>query len=160
MILILNGLLCLSSFDLGIEVVPFMQSVMKWNMKNWNWWFCSSSLPIIWAVHDSTRMSSEVQLLDFSSEEETSKGDDEPEKKKRRKRERIAKMFERDGKATNLAEGWDFPNLQKKLLTLRVSSSRLPVAGYVVSAIHAVKGNQEHARRAAGRWTNNCSSRK
>ena len=50
-------------------------------------------------------MASEVQLLDFSSEEETSKGDDEPEKKKRRKRERIAKMFERNGKATNLAEG-------------------------------------------------------
>ena len=110
MILILNGLLCLSSFDLGIEVVPFMYSFMKWNMRNWNWWICSSSLLIIWAVLDSTRMSSEVKLQDFSSEEETGKGDDEPEKKKRRKRERIAKMFERDGKATNLAEGWDFPN--------------------------------------------------
>ena len=53
-------------------------------------------------------MSSEVKLLDFSSEEDTGKGDNEPEKKKRRKRERFAKMFERDGKATNLAEGWDF----------------------------------------------------
>ena len=53
-------------------------------------------------------MSIEVKLLDFSSEEDTGKGDNEPEKKKRRKRERFAKMFERDGKATNLAEGWDF----------------------------------------------------
>ena len=50
-------------------------------------------------------MSIEVKLLDFSSEEDTGKGDNEPEKKKRRKRERFAKMFERDGKATNLAEG-------------------------------------------------------
>jgi len=82
-------------------------------------------------------MSSEDRLREGGSdeEEEESGENGEPEKKKLRKRERVAKMFERDGRATNLAEG-------------------LPVAGYIVSAIHAVKGNEEHARRAAGRCTN------
>ena len=47
----------------------------------------------------------------------------------------VARLFHRDGRATHLAES-------------------LPVAGYGVSALHALQGNQEHARRAAGRCTN------
>ena len=43
-----------------------------------------------------------------SDEEEGESGEGEPEKKKLRKRERVAKMFERDGRATNLAEGFPF----------------------------------------------------
>ena len=34
-------------------------------------------------------------------------GEGEPVKKKLRKRERLAKMFDRDGRATNIAEGFD-----------------------------------------------------
>ena len=83
-----------------------------------------------------------------SGEMESENGEGEPEKKKLRKRERVAKMFERDGRATNIAEGFafdQFSNLAYKPF------ARLPVAGYIVSAIHAAKGNEEHARRAAGR---------
>ena len=43
-----------------------------------------------------------------SDEEEGESGEGEPEKKKLRKRERVAKMFERDGRATNIAEGFAF----------------------------------------------------
>lgn len=56
------------------------------------------------------------------------------EKRQLRKRDRVGRLFERNGRATSLAEG-------------------LPVAGYLVSAIHALKGNEGHARRAAGRCT-------
>merc|ERR1712060_190946 len=79
--------------------------------------------------------SEETSFEGGSGEEEVEDGEGEPVKKKLRKRERLAKMFDRDGRATNIAEG-------------------LPVAGYIVSAIHAAKGNEEHARRAAGRCTN------
>ena len=34
-------------------------------------------------------------------------GEGEPVKKKLRKRERLAKMFDRDGRATNIAEGFN-----------------------------------------------------
>ena len=57
-------------------------------------------------------MTSEDRLLEGESGEEEDAengegeaGEGEPEKKKLRKRERVAKMFARDGKATNLAEG-------------------------------------------------------
>ena len=62
-------------------------------------------------------MTSEDRLLEGGSGEEEEAengeakngegeaGEGEPEKKKLRKRERVAKMFARDGKATNLAEG-------------------------------------------------------
>ena len=60
---------------------------------------------------------------------------EEPCQKRPRRRERVARLFHRDGRATHLAES-------------------LPVAGYGVSALHALQGNQEHARRAAGRCTN------
>ena len=92
----------------------------------------------------------ENKLLEGASgEEEGDNGEGEPEKKKLRKRERVAKMFERDGRATNIAEGFAF-HPSSKLAQIGFSS-RLPVAGYIVSAIHAAKGNEEHARRAAGR---------
>ena len=51
----------------------------------------------------------EKKLLEGASgEEEGDNGEGEPEKKKLRKRERVAKMFERDGRATNIAEGFAF----------------------------------------------------
>ena len=54
-------------------------------------------------------MSSEDRLREGGSDEEEESGENgEPEKKKLRKRERVAKMFERDGRATNLAEGSPF----------------------------------------------------
>ena len=56
-------------------------------------------------------MSSEDRLREGGSDEEEESGENgegEPEKKKLRKRERVAKMFERDGRATNLAEGFPF----------------------------------------------------
>ena len=55
-------------------------------------------------------MASEDRLCEGGSgeEEEEAAETSEPEKKKLRKRERVAKMFERDGRATNLAEGFPF----------------------------------------------------
>ena len=57
-------------------------------------------------------MASEDRLCEGGSGEEEEEaadtGEGEPEKKKLRKRERVAKMFERDGRATNLAEGFPF----------------------------------------------------
>ena len=56
-------------------------------------------------------MASEDRLCEGGSEEEEEAAETregEPEKKKLRKRERVAKMFERDGRATNLAEGFPF----------------------------------------------------
>ena len=52
----------------------------------------------------------ENKLLEGASGEEgeSENGEGEPEKKKLRKRERVAKMFERDGRATNIAEGSAF----------------------------------------------------
>ena len=54
--------------------------------------------------------SEETSLEGGSGEEEVEDGEGgegEPEKKKLRKRERLAKMFDRDGRATNIAEGFD-----------------------------------------------------
>ena len=48
-----------------------------------------------------------------SGEMESENGEGEPEKKKLRKRERVAKMFERDGRATNIAEGFAFVQFSK-----------------------------------------------
>ena len=57
-------------------------------------------------------MASEDRLCEGGSgleeEEAVETGEGEPEKKKLRKRETVAKMFERDGRATNLAEGFLF----------------------------------------------------
>ena len=55
-------------------------------------------------------MASEDRLCEGGSgeEEEEAAETGEPEKKKLRKRERVARMFERDGRATNLAEGFPF----------------------------------------------------
>ena len=57
-------------------------------------------------------MASEDRLCEGGSGEEEEEAaetvEGEPEKKKLRKRERVAKMFERDGRATNLAEGFPF----------------------------------------------------
>ena len=54
-------------------------------------------------------MTSEERLLERGiGEMEGENGEGEPEKKKLRKRERVAKMFERDGRATNIAEGFAF----------------------------------------------------
>ena len=56
-------------------------------------------------------MTSEERSLEGGSGEEEVEdgegGEGEPEKKKLRKRERLAKMFDRDGRATNIAEGFD-----------------------------------------------------
>ena len=57
--------------------------------------------------------SEETSLEGGSGEEEVEDGEGgeggegEPVKKKLRKRERLAKMFDRDGRATNIAEGFD-----------------------------------------------------
>ena len=54
--------------------------------------------------------SEETSFEGGSGEEEVEDGEGgegEPEKKKLRKRERLAKMFDRDGRATNIAEGFD-----------------------------------------------------
>ena len=54
--------------------------------------------------------SEETSLEGGSGEEEVEDGEGgegEPVKKKLRKRERLAKMFDRDGRATNIAEGFN-----------------------------------------------------
>ena len=54
--------------------------------------------------------SEEASFEGGSGEEEVEDGEGgegEPEKKKLRKRERLAKMFDRDGRATNIAEGFN-----------------------------------------------------
>ena len=66
------------------------------------------------------------------AEEESEEG--EPEKKVK-KREKVARLFARDGRVTAVVEG-------------------VPLAGYLASAVHAAAGNPGHARRAAGRCTN------
>ena len=76
------------------------------------------------------------------------------EKRQLRKRDRVSRLFERDGRATSLAEG--FPLLHIKHIPQLLHKDhkdlvRLPVAGYLVSAVHALKGNDSHALRAAGR---------
>ena len=61
-------------------------------------------------------MTSEVKLMESGNDEEeeiAESGEGEPEKKKLRKRERVAKMFERDGRATNIAEGFAFDPFSK-----------------------------------------------
>ena len=76
------------------------------------------------------------------------------EKRQLRKRDRIGRLFERNGRATSLAEGLILSHIIKSSATesqIERVLARLPVAGYLVSAIHALKGNESHARRAAGR---------
>ena len=67
-------------------------------------------------------MASEDRLCEGGSgeeEEAAENGEGEPEKKKLRKRERLAKMFERDGRATNLAEGFPFKTRLKSSPKMR-----------------------------------------
>ena len=79
------------------------------------------------------------------------------EKRQLRKRDRVSRLFERDGRATSLAEGFPLLHIKHILQLLHTSEAyfkdlvRLPVAGYLVSAVHALKGNDSHALRAAGR---------
>ena len=80
------------------------------------------------------------------------------EKRQLRKRDRVSRLFERDGQATSLAEGFPLLPIIYILQLLCTSEAyfkdlvRLPVAGYLVSAVHALKGNDSHALRAAGRY--------
>ena len=77
------------------------------------------------------------------------------EKRRLRKRDCVGGLFERNGRATNLAEG-SFHHFcgTESQMPITEAFVRLPVAGYLVAAIHVLKGNKEHARRAAGRSTN------